>query len=90
MNNIRLLAIADWVTALFEYLTSALKGVGDAILGFLKDGFITLFLTSTKSSEGVVTITGISEFGIFAIVMLSISLVIGLTYFITNLVRRKL
>ena len=83
------MAIAEWVTSLFDYLTSALKGVGDAILGFLKEGFVTLFLTTSTSGD-TTTITGISEFGIFAIVMLSISLVIGLTYFITNLVRRKL
>ena len=83
------MAIAEWVTGIFDYLTSALKGVGDAILGFIKEGFITLFLKTTTTGD-TTTITGISEFGIFAIVMLSISLVIGLTYFITNLVRRKL
>lgn len=83
------MAVAEWVTGIFDYLTSALKGVGDAILGFIKDGFVTLFLETTTSGD-TTTITGISEFGIFAIVMLSISLVIGLTYFITNLVRRKI
>lgn len=75
----------SWISDLVTAITSTFTTLGTAIFTFLKDGFVTLFL---EVNEG--TITGVSEFGIFSFVIMGISLCLGLTYFIVNLVRRKM
>lgn len=75
----------SWIGDLVTAITSTFTNLGTAIFEFLKDGFVTLFL---NVSEG--TITGVSEFGIFSFVIMGMSLCLGLTYFIVNLVRRKM
>lgn len=75
-----------WVTDIINAITSTFTNIGTAIFNFLKDGFVTLFLET--DAQGAVT--GVSEFGIFGFVLMGLSLVLGLTYFITNLVRRKI
>lgn len=79
----------SWVADLFTAIGQAFTNLGSQVLTFLKDGFVTLFLETTVS-DGVTTITGISPFGIFGFVLIGISLVLGLTKFITSMVRRKI
>ena len=76
----------SWVTDIISAITKAFTGLGEAVFKFLKDGFTNLFLET--DAQGAVT--GVSTFGIFGFVLMGISLVLGLTYFITNLVRRKI
>lgn len=76
----------SWVTDIINAITQAFTNLGTAVFNFLKDGFTTLFLET--DAQGAVT--GVSTFGIFGFVLMGISLVLGLTYFITNLVRRKI
>lgn len=75
-----------WISDIIDAITDTFTGIGDAIFNFLKDGFITLFMET--DAQGA--ITGVSAFGIFGFVLMGLSLVLGLTYFITNLVRRKI
>lgn len=76
----------SWITDLINAITTTFTNLGTAVFNFLKDGFVTLFL----EVDGQGAITGVSAFGIFGFVLMGISLVLGLTYFITNLVRRKI
>lgn len=75
-----------WIQEIVEALTDTFTSLGTAVFTFLKDGFMTLFFDI--GTDGA--ISGVSNFGIFTFVMLGISLCLGLTYFITNLVRRKI
>ena len=75
----------SWVTEIVTAITSSLTSIGNAIFEFLKDGFVTLFMET--DAQGAVT--GVSYFGIFGFVLMGIALAMGLAYFITNLVRRK-
>lgn len=76
----------SWVTEIVTAITSSLTTLGNAIFEFLKDGFVTLFLTTDAQGS----ITGVSPFGIFGFVLMGIALSMSLAYFITNLVRRKI
>lgn len=77
----------DWIGQIINAITQTFTNLGSAVFNFLKDGFVSLFL-ETNAETGA--ITGVSAFGIFGFVLMGISLVLGLTYFITNLVRRKI
>lgn len=79
----------SWIADIFTAIGQAFTNLGSEVLTFLKDGFVTLFLT-TQTVEGVTTITGVSAFGIFGFILIGISLVLGLTKFITSMVRRKI
>ena len=76
----------SWVTDIVSAITSTFTTLGTAVFNFLKDGFVTLFLET--NTEGAVT--GVSSFGIFGFILMGISLVFGLTYWIVSLVRRKI
>lgn len=76
----------SWITEIVTAITSTFTNLGNAIFDFLKDGFVTLFLET--DAQGAVT--GVSSFGIFGFVLMGIALCLGLTYFIVNLVRRKI
>lgn len=76
----------SWISELITAITDSFSGIGDAIITFLKDGFMNLFFDLSETG----TIDGISEFGIFSFVLMGISLALGLTYFVVNLVRRKI
>lgn len=76
----------SWAGKIVEAITSVFTGMGTAIFNLLKDGFTTLFLETGENGA----ITGVSNFGIFGFVLMGLSLVLGLTYFIVNLVRRKI
>lgn len=78
-------AAASWVGDLISNIVETFTVLGTAVFNFLKDGFVTLFL---ETSEGV--ITGVSAFGIFSFVLIGIALCLGLTKFITSMVRRKI
>lgn len=75
-----------WINEIVSAITTPFTTLITSVLGALKDGFVTLFFD--KSTEGA--ITGISDFCIFSFVLMGISLALGLTYYITNLVRRKM
>ena len=77
----------SWINDLVSAITGALTGIGNAIFEFLKDGFTTLFLEVDSTTHNV---TGVSNFGLFSFVIMGIALALGLTYFIVNLVRRKI
>lgn len=75
-----------WISNIIDAITKTFTELGTAVFTFLKDGFTALFLET--SSEGAVT--GVSNFGIFGFILMGISLVLGLTYWIVSLVRRKI
>lgn len=71
--------------------------VGGAILQFIVVGFQILFLegTATVSADGVLSFAkasdgGITDFGTFIFGLLGLSIIIGLTRWLTSLVRRKI
>lgn len=70
------------IQGIVQAITSTFTDLGTAILQFLKDGFETVFLNAGK--------TGLSNLGIFCFAMLGIALTIGMTRWITSLVRRKI
>ena len=78
--------MSTWVGQIIDAITQTFTDLGEAVFNFLKTGFTTLFLE--VDAQGAVT--GVSNFGIFGFVIMGISLVLGLTYFIVNLVRRKI
>ena len=77
-----------------EAITGVFNGLGGAILNFLKVGFQVLFLNGTyDATTGTFTAAsggGITDLGTFIFAMLGIALVVGLTHWITSLVRRKI
>lgn len=75
-----------WVSDIVNAITSTFTTLGTAVFNLLKDGFTTLFLE--VDAQGA--IKGVSNFGIFGFILMGLSLVLGLTYFIVNLVRRKI
>lgn len=76
--------MTSWISQLIEAITSVFTDLGTAILEFIKDGFTTLFLETGEAGA----ITGLSNLGIFTFVTVGISMVMGLTYVIFNLVKR--
>ena len=76
-----------WVTELISAITSVFTNLGTAILTFLKDGFTTLFLNEV-TVDGVTAVDGLSNLGYFTFVTMGISMIIGLTYVVFNLVKR--
>lgn len=79
-------AAAAWVGDLISNIVETFQDLGTAVFNFLKDGFVTLFLE--VSEQGAVT--GVSAFGIFSFVLIGIALCLGLTKYITSMVRRKI
>lgn len=81
---------------MIQGIVSAITGVfnelGGAILNFLKVGFQVLFLNGTYANGSFTPAEngGITDLGTFLFAMLGIALVIGLTRWITSLVRRKI
>lgn len=75
----------SWVGEIGSAITGIFTSLGNGILEFITSGFTTLFLK--VSTEGAVT--GISNFGYFMFVLLGISIVMGLTYFLVNVVRKR-
>lgn len=73
----------SWITDLTGAITGSLTSIGNAIFSFLQSGFTALFLETSDGS------THVSNFGIFLFVMMGISLALGLTYFIVNMIKRR-
>lgn len=78
--------MTTWIGQIIQAITDTFTNLGTSVFNFLKDGFTTLFL----EVDGQGAVTGVSNFGLFGFVIMGISLVLGLTYFIVNLVRRKI
>lgn len=76
----------DWISQLVTAITSTFTTLSTAVFNMLKNGFTTLFLETSSAGE----ITGVSTFGIFSFILIGISLCLGMTYFIVNMVRRKI
>lgn len=76
----------SWVTDITDAITSTFTALGNGIIGFVKDGFTNLFFDLNSSGE----VIGLSHFTIFGFVIMGISVVMGLTYFVVNLIRRKI
>lgn len=74
-----------WITELTSAIATSLTSIGAAVFGFIKDGFVTLFLET--DAQGAVT--GVSAFGIFGFVAMGIALALGLTKFVTSIVRKR-
>lgn len=74
-----------WLQNLISAILVAFTNLGTAILNFIKQGFITLFLET--SEQGV--ITGPSALAFFMFFLIGVSLVIGLTTLIFRLMRNK-
>ena len=78
--------MSTWIGQIIDAITEAFTELSTAVFNCLSNGFTSLFLTT--DTQGAVT--GVSNFGIFSFVLMGISLTLGLTYFIVNLVRRKI
>lgn len=80
------------INEMLQAIITAFTTVGQAILTLVKNGFIWLFCEySEVTTDGVTTYTptGLSPFAYFVFVLMSIAIVMSLTAFITNLVRRS-
>ena len=80
------------INGIVDAITGVFTELGTAILSFLKLGFQVIFLNGTVN-DGVFTPAsggGITDLGTFLFAMLGIALVVGLTQWITSLVRRKI
>lgn len=73
------------ISNIIEAIQSAFSGFGTAFVNMVKtifNGFIFADGTGTEST--------LSNIAIFGLVFLSISLVLGVCYWVINLVRRKI
>jgi hypothetical protein len=75
-----------WVSDITGALTSSFTELTTSIMEAINNGFTKLFLVTDTAGA----VTGVSDFGKFTFVCLGISLAIGLTKFVTSLVRRKI
>lgn len=80
--------MSAFLEGIIDAITGGFTELGTAVLQFVKNGFIELFTEYTESA-GVRTITGPSAFAYFVFILMGISLVLGLTYFIVNMARRS-
>lgn len=74
-----------WLENLISAILVAFTNLGTAILNFIRDGFVELFLKTTEQGQ----ITGPTELAIFMFFLIGVSLVIGLTTLIFRLMRNK-
>ena len=81
--------MAAWLQAILAAITGAFITLGNAVLQFLKRGFVELFCEYTGSLDSTYTITGASPISYYCFVIMGISLTLGLTYYIVNMVRRS-
>lgn len=78
-----------WLQAILEAITGAFTTLGSAVIGFLKRGFVQLFCEYTGDLDGSYTITGASPIAYYVFIIMGISLVLGLTYYLVNMLRRS-
>lgn len=74
-----------WITDIGSAITGIFTSLGNGILEFITSGFTRLFLEVSEAGA----VTGVSNFGLFMFVLLGISIVMGLTYFLVNVVRKR-
>lgn len=74
-----------WISDIGSAITGIFSSLGNGILEFLTSGFTLLFLEVSEAGA----VTGVSNFGIFMFVLLGISIVMGLTYFLVNVIRKR-
>lgn len=70
---------------LISEITSGLTGMGNSVITFLKEAFLNIIYVDPTASTRVV-----SDFAKFGFGLIGLSLALGLTYFIVNLIRRKI
>lgn len=75
----------EWIGEIGSAITGIFSSLGNGILEFLTSGFTLLFLKVSESGA----VTGVSNFGIFMFILLGISIVMGLTYFLVNVIRKR-
>ena len=80
------MTLTSWASDIVGAMTSSFTELTTAVMGAINNGFTKLFLVSDSTGA----ITGVSDFGKFTFILLGISLALGLTKFITSLVRRKI
>lgn len=82
------------INEIVQAIVGSFNALGGAILQFLKTGFQIVFLEGTyNSSTGAWTAAtdgGITDLGTFVFCLLGISLVVGMTRWVTSLVRVKI
>jgi len=80
------------INGIVSAITGTFTELGTAILSFLKLGFQVIFLEGTVANGVFTPATNgsITDLGTFIFAMLGISLVVGLTRWVTSLVRRKI
>lgn len=76
----------EWISEIVSAITASLTGIGTALTSFLTSTFTQLFLITGESGA----VTGVSNFGIFSFILMGLALAMSLTYFVVNLVRRKI
>ena len=76
----------DWLADFISAILSPFTKVVPAVMGAITNGFTSLFLVVNDSGN----VTGVSNFGYFVGLILGISLVLGLTKFVTSFARRKI
>ena len=81
--------MSTWLQQILQAITGSFQTLGDAVLGFLKRGFVELFCEYTGTLDSTYTITGPSPIAYFVFIIMGISLVLGLTYYLVNMLRRS-
>ena len=76
--------MSNWLQQILQAITGTFQTLGDAVLGFLKRGFVELFCEYTGTLDGTYTITGPSPIAYYVFIIMGISLVLGLTYYLVN------
>ena len=76
----------DWLGNFIKAIIYPFEEMASAVMGTIVSAFTKLFLIVNESGA----ITGVSPFGMFVGLGLGISLVLGLTKFVTSLVRKKI
>lgn len=81
--------MSSWISGILDAITGVFEELGNAVLSFVKNGFVELFCNYTTTEAGVRTITGPSEIAYYCFILMGISLVLGLAYVLVNMVRRS-
>ena len=76
----------EWLGNFVQAIIYPFEEMATAVMGTITSAFTKLFLIINESGA----ITGVSPFGLFVGLGLGISLVLGLTKFVTSLVRKKI
>lgn len=76
---------ASIVSTLTTAFTTTAQGIGSAIVSL----FQSIFMNATTSAEGVVTYSGISNLGIYVLVLAGVGFAFGLSKVVFGMIRNR-